>query len=261
MKYVLLILFINIAGISWSQEIVSDTITEDSMYYDEDSEEYYDVYDEYDEEIYSGYISFVNFQLKHPAISGSHKFDSNPFGFEIGLYKQLNENLPFFIGANLSLDFYGKESYQYLDYGFDDGYEYQFSDDFTAYIFNFDLGGKYFSKKSFWVLNPYIQLDLEYRYAFGSINTVNLDLNETIDISYENGNSGFGYNLGIGSLIDISADGLFLNFSVNYNSGGGLFLYKRKSGDYDIFSVLDNFDYKYFPIGFLTFKLGVSFSK
>ena len=230
-------------------------ITEDSLYYEEDQEDYY-----YEEEYeYSGLIALIGIQFKYHVITRPERFNYNPFGFGVGWYKQINKNSPFFLGGNLSLDIYGKKSYQYLDNSFEDGYEYQFSDDFTGFIFNVDIGGKYFSKRSFWIFNPYVQLDLEYRYAFGSINIVNQDLDETIDTELINGNSGFGYNLGFGSLIDINSDGLFLYFSLNFNSGGGLFLYNKKSGDYEIFSVLDNFDYKYFPIGFITIKTGISF--
>ncbi len=252
-----MILFVFCNFISYSQEIVLDSIVEDSMdYYD-------DVIDSYDsvEQEYSGYISFLSIQYKHNIVSTPVSFQYNPFGFDVGLYKQFNSDLPFFLGITLSMDMYGSESYQYYDYGFEDGYEYRFSDDFRGYIVNVDMGGKYFSKRSFWVFNPYIQLDLEYRYAFAAINTVNLDLDEMINTNYEGGNSGLGYAFGFGSLIDINSDGLFLNFSINYNSGGGLFLYNKKYDNDMILSVLDNFDYKHFPIGFLTFKLGISFSK
>ncbi len=257
MRYfsLILLVFISLSN-SFSQEITDENIPEDSLYYDDD---YY--YEEEPEEEYSGYIAFTGIQFKHQVIKRPEKFDYTPIGFSFGLYKQINENLPFFLGGNIGLDTYGKNSYEYFDYGFEDGYEYQFSDDFTAHIVDIGIGGKYFSDRSFWIFNPFVQLDMEYRYAFGYVNTVNLDLDETVNTEYEKGNSGFGYNLGLGSLIDIDSDGLFLYFSLNYTSGGGLFLYDKRQGEYEVFSVMDYYDYKYFPIGFITFKAGLSFSK
>ena len=269
MRFLMLFAIVFVANNTFSQQIdTTDIISDDSLYLDADSlyydgetgEDYYE-YDDAEKPEYKGYIMFVDMQVKKTMISKPVKFNFIPYGFDFGVYKQIQESLPFFLGGTISLDFYGTENYEYLDYGFENGYEYQFSDDFTAFIVNVDMGGKYFSKKSYWFFNPYVQLDLEYRYAYAVINTVNLDLDETTNTEFEKGNSGIGYNFGLGSLVDISSKGLFLNFSINYTSGGGLFLYNRKVGNYDVFSVLDNFDYKYFPIGFLTFKVGVAFSK
>ena len=260
MKDFILIISLLFSSLSiFSQEIVTDSVYSDSIYYEE-NDDYQDYYIDEEDKTNDGIIGLIGIEFRNQLLDKPDKFTYHPFGFYLGLYKQLNKSLPFFVGGGASLDFYGIESYEYFDYSFEDGYEYQYSDKFTGMLLNLNIGGKYFSKKSFWIFNPYVQLDLEYRYAFANVNTVNLDYDETVNSDVKKGNSGIGYDIGIGSLIYVNSDDdVFFNISLNYNSGGGLFLYNRRKGNYNVFSVLDYFDYRYFPIGFLTFKIGVCF--
>lgn len=245
------------AQIESSDSINNDTINEYYEYQDEYED--YDSLSEYDY-VYesSGYLADLSFSVKSPIGVMNEKFNSTPLGFEIAGYKQINKSLPLYLGFGFSFDWYENNSITYFDISPEDGYEYEFSEELCADIFGVNLGLKYFSPRSFWVFNPYVQMNFEYRRAFSVINNRNLDFDETINTDFEGGSSGFGYDIGIGSLISLNSEEVFLNFKVSYNSGGGLFLYQRndtENGSY----VSDLFDHKYFPIGFLTFKIGVTF--
>jgi len=70
-----------------------------------------------------------------------------------------------------------------------------------------------------------------------------------------------GYELNIGSLIDINSDNMFLRCKSCYDTGGGLFLYVEKEEETQSEYVQDYFDYKYIAIGFLKIKFGIAFSQ
>lgn len=264
-KYtILLILFVLLFNVNLVAQIErSDSISNDSIieYYEsqDEYEEYepIDSFGEYEEEN-SGYLADIFLSFKSPVGLMSEKFSSTPIGFELAGYKQIYSNLPLYLGVGFSFDWYKNHSITYFDISPEDGYEYEFSEELCADIFGVNLGLKYFSPKSFWVFNPYVQMNFEFRRAFAVINNRNLDFDETINTDFEGGSSGFGYDIGIGSLISLNSEEAYLNFKVSYNSGGGLFLYQRN--DTDNASYVENlFDRKYFPIGFLTFKIGVTF--
>lgn len=260
---VLMFLFSNIslfAQIESPDSIHNDSINDYYNYQDEYEEyEPYDSMHNYDYEYESsGYLADLSFSVKSPIGVMNRKFNSTPLGFEIAGYKQIYDYLPLYLGLGFTFDWYANQSITYFDISPEDGYEYEFSDELCADILGVNLGFKYFSPKSFLVFNPYLQMNFEYRRAFAVINNRNLDYDETINTDFVGGSSGFGYDIGIGSLVSLNSEEVFLNFKVSYNSGGGLFLYQRNDID-NSSSVSDLFYHEYFPIGFLTIKIGVTF--
>jgi len=235
-----------------SQVEISDSIDVDTYYHEED------FYEEDVVEDTSGYLGEINLVLDLPVGQMKTKFKKEFFGFDIGLYKQLFKTVPMFVGGGFSYKRYDSESISYFDYSQEDGLEYEFSEDFKGNLLDLYIGTKYFSTKSFWIFNPYFQIDLEYRRAYISIITNNLDLDETINTDFKGGNSSLGYNIGVGSIVAVNSSKHYLNFRILYSSGGGLFLYKRNSKTSAVY-VIDYFDKKYFPIGMITFNLGVTF--
>ena len=259
MKWNLLVFLLFVLAFPLLSQVDStDSVNVDTSYYYDD--EYYD--DEYIEEDIeedtSGYLGEINFVMDMPDGQMKKKFNKIFYGFDLGLYKQLNKTVPMFVGGGFSYKGYDSESISYFDYSEEDGQEYEFSEDFKGNLFDIYIGAKYFSTKSFWIFNPYFQIDLEYRRAYISITETNLDLDETVNTDFRGGNSSFGYNIGVGSIMAVNSDKYYINLRVSYSSGGGLFLYKRNKETSAVY-VTDYFDKKYFPIGLITLKLGVTF--
>lgn len=257
-KIVFVSLFLLLYLFAIGQDLNKDSIVVDSFEYYEDDTYYEEDENDNEESQESLYLGEINLRLNSPLGSMREEFNKMPVGFEFGVYRQLNESIPFYIGANCFWERYASKSIGYYDYSESDGEEYEFSEDFHGNIWGLDVGVKYFSSKSFWVFNPYIQFDFEYRRAYASISNVNLDLDETINTDFEGGNSSLGYDIGIGSIVSFNSSKRFFNFKISYNSGGGLFLYKRNKKSNAVY-VIDYFDKKFIPVGFLTIKLGMSF--
>ncbi len=228
----------------------------DDEYYDDENYEEGDYEDEEEEK--HTFLGEGNISFKLP-LKPMDKFSSQPFGFEIGIYKQIFETKPIYAGGGFFMDFYDNHEVYYNDYSTLDGIEYEYSESLNANMLGFSAGVKLFSPKSLWYFNPYLSISLEWRYGFGIINVKNLDLNEGQNSDFEGGNSNFGYDIGIGSIVDIKSENVYLNFKISLNSGGGLYLYQKKE-ETDKLNVRDCFDYKYFPISFLTFRVGLVFN-
>jgi len=240
--------FILLNTVSYSQE-------EDSLYEDDAEYEYYE---EEDSVYSSGYIGEINLSVKNSIGLMEEKISIVPIGLNVGVYKQLKKSIPMYFGAGFYYEKYARNSLDYIDISPEDGYEYAYSDNFSANIIGLDIGAKYFSKKSLWRFNPYAQFNIKFRRAYSLVNVVNLDIDETENSKFGGGNSNMGYSLGFGSIIDIGKEHYFLNFSFEYSGGGGLFLYKRNdenSANY----VTELYDYKYTSLSFFTFKLGIVF--
>ncbi|HHH53546.1 MAG TPA: hypothetical protein ENK91_07800 [Bacteroidetes bacterium] len=243
----------------FSQEIEMDSIPDDTLYFDND---YYDNYseedpDESDMETSSWGLVFMDLRGDFPQILDKNSFNRNLFGFDFGVFKQMKKNSGFHFGGGVSWDFYGGETFTYFDYSPEDGYEYQYQQSFSGSILSFYLGSKFFSPKSYWIFNPYVNFDIEFRYAYAYYNITNLDLDYIQSTEMQEHDNGFGYNLGIGSLIYVKSDRAFLDISASYKTGGGLFLYEKNPENIVLNSVMDFYDYKFFPINFLTVKFGV----
>ncbi len=259
--FVLLPLLIGVSFVSsvLAQEDSLDVYV-DSTYYEDD---YYNEYDdEYSEDIDGAdvertFMVELGLSVKKP-LPQMRPFRTYPLGFELGIYKQLFSSKPIYLGGSFFIDFYDKAKVFYYDYSSVDGVEYQYSESLRADMLGLRLGIKVFSPRSFWVLNPYFDLNVEWRRGFSIVKIDNLDLDETEDSDFEGGNSSLGYEVGIGSIIDINSDNIYMNFELSIDSGSGLYLYVRSEKSSEL-KVRDNFDYKYFPISFLTFKLGFVF--
>ena len=255
-KLVLLVLVLSIKGMVCAQIEEQDSLYSDSLdyyYYEEE-------YEQEEEEEYepTGYLGEINLLYGRPVAQMKRKFDKAILGFDIDIYKQWKKTSPLYVGGGFFMAGYDSESIGYFDYSEEDGKEYEFSEDFKGKMFGINIGTKYFSPKSFWVFEPYVQMDFEYRRAYASIENVNIDLEETINTEYEGGNSSFGYNVGFGSIVALKSDRYFLNLKLMYSSGGGLFLYKR-NGTTSANFVIDYFDKKYIPFGIMSFKIGIVF--
>ncbi len=244
-----------------------DTTYYEGYYYDDDyyqEDEYYDD-ENYDDVDYSDEIEENNTLLGEGNISFKSPlppmgdFSASPFGFEIGVYKQIFESKPIYVGGSFFMDFYDNHTVYYNDYSTLDGIEYEYSESLNANMLGFGAGLKLFSPVSLWRFNPYFGMNLEWRYAFSTINVTNLDLNESENSDFEGGNSNFGYDVGIGSIVDIKSEHIYLNFKISISSGGGLYLYQKKE-EIDSLNVRDFFDRKYFPVSFLTFRFGLVFN-
>ncbi len=259
-------LFVFFRGEVLAQSEPVDSNYVDTTYYEEeyyDDEEYYDGDDYYDEEDddaqeNSTFLGELNFSYKLP-LKPMDKFSAVPLGFEIGIYKQLFESKPIYVGGSFFMDFYDKETVYFNDYSPIDAIEYEYSESLSANMLGFSAGMKLFSPKSLWYFNPYLSINMEWRRGYSSINITNLDLEENEDSDFEGGNSTFGYDVGIGSIVDLKSKNVYLNFKISFNSGGGLHLYHKKEEKEEYLNVRDYFDYKYFPISFLTFRVGLVF--
>lgn len=225
----------------------------DSTYYDE-----YEYYEEDDTVTERSFIAEFNFSIKNSIGLMKENLDIRPIGLNIGVYKQLNKSIPLYFGAGFYYEKYSYNSMSYIDVSYEDGYEYNYSDNFSAGIIGLDIGAKYFSKKSLWRFNPYVQFDLKLRRAYSIVNTVNIDIDETENSDFGGGNSNIGYGMGIGTIVDVNSDNYFLNISCSYTGGGGLFLYKKNNGGI-INYVTDYYDYKYTALSFFMVRLGITF--
>jgi hypothetical protein len=247
-KRIVLFLILSVLSFfAYSQEEVSDTIYDEYEYYEEDDTVYT-----------SDYIGELNLSIKSSFGQMDEEFHIVPIGFNVGVYKQLKKTIPMYFGAGFYYEKYASNSLDYINNSPEDGYEYNYSDNFSANIIGLDIGAKYFSKKSLWRFNPFTQFNIKFRRAYSLVNTVNIDIDETENSMFEGGNYSIGYSLGFGSIIDINKDHYFLNFSIEYSGGGGLFLYKsnyQESANY----VTDLYDYKYTSLSFMTIKLGIVF--
>ena len=241
-----------------SQETEIDSVVGDSIYYENDYYEGYEdrITEETDYDLANWGMMFLDLKMNFPIKNNENSYNTKMFGFDLGVFKQLRENSTFHFGGGVSMGFYGGETFTYFDYSPENGYEYQYQQDFTGSILNIYVGSKYFTPKSFWIFNPYVNFDVEYRYAFAYYNITNLDLDNVESSEYQKSDYGFGYNIGIGSLIYVSNENFFLDFSANYKSGGGLFLYQKNPDNMVLNSVMDFYDYNFFPINFLTLKIG-----
>ena len=254
-------IFMGLLLFAFAVPVLSQVGEVDSLYVDSlgyyEADDFYEN-DDVDETESSGYLGEIGLVFGNPFGQMKKRFEKTFFGYDFGLYKQFDKTIPLYVGAGFFIMGYDSESVDYFDYGQEDGVEYEFRDEFKGKVFGFNLGAKYFSNRSLWVFNPYVQLDIEYRRAYAAINYYNVDLDESINTDFEGGNSSLGYDLGFGSIINVNSDKFYLDFRVSYCLGGGLFLYIRNTTSSGIY-VTDYFDKKYIPIGYGTIKIGVTF--
>lgn len=255
MRKILLLMFL-LCLVEW---IYAQTEEQDVFY--SDSLDYYEeVYEQEIDDEYgpSGYLAEINLMYGRPVAQMKRKFDKASLGIDIDIYKQWKKTSTLYVGGGFFISGYDSKSISYFDFSEEDGEEYEFSEDFKGRIFGINIGAKYFSPKSFWFFNPYVQMDFEYRRAYASIENFNIDLGETVNTEFEGGNSSFGYNIGFGSVVALKSDRYFLNLKLMYSSGGGLFLFKR-NGTTSANFVIDYFEKKYIPMGIMSLKIGVIF--
>ena len=237
------------ASILYSQEEI------DSMYYNPDS------YDYYQDTVYHGWLGILDFEIKKPVSPMNDKFDALSAGFSIGVFKQVSSILPLYAGGGLYYSNYADNGVTYYAVNPDDGYEYEYEESLSGDVLGVYAGTKYFFQKSFWRFNMYTGLNLHFRYAFAVVRTTNLDLDETINTDFKGGNSGFGYELNAGTLIYVGNDNMFIDFSISYEGGGGLFLYTKKHETPSSDFIEDYYDYKYVPLSFVKINFGIAISR
>lgn len=261
--YIKLAVLILIPFFSCAQPEKNDSIEIDSLdiYYDED-DTYYE--EEYVEEYYETERSFmqmgdISFSAGVPLMRSKRKFNHNPIGVDLSYSRQINEKTPLYGLIGLNYSFYGSESFNYYNSTTIEGYGDEWEESFLTHFLTVYAGGRYFSKRSFLIFNPYCQLDLRFRYLFGIVTTENIEYGEVVDSESKGGNGSLGYGITIGSLIDIKTDNVFLNFSVTYDGGGGMKYFNRIKDPGEIFFVTDYFEQTYFPNSLLTFKIGLIF--
>lgn len=240
-------------------EIISDStefVDQDTVFHEDDyyQEEYY--YNEYSENDYTN-MGELNFASSFPLLQGRRKFNHTPLGFDLAYSKQINTARPLFGIAGITYTFYGNDSYYYIDYSPLAEYEIEIRESIMTNLMHVYLGGRYFSPKSIYNLNPYIQLDFRYRYLFGFINYVDVEFMESFDSKTKGGNGSFGYGVTFGSLVNLGSDFFYLNVALTYDGGGSLKYFNRKKSPPYIFNVLDYYDQIYYPNSLLTLKIGI----
>jgi hypothetical protein len=253
-----------IAAAPWmlmsQSEIIADSTEfadQDTVYYDDEyyHEEYYD-YDYYNEKDYSnmGELSFVS---GFPLMQGRRKFNHSPTGFDLAYSKQISRSIPLFGISGITYTFYGSDSYHYLDYSPLSQYVIEVRESIMTNFFHLYFGGRFFSPQSFYRLNPYLQMDLRYRYLFGFINYVDVEFMESFDSRTKGGNGSFGYGITLGSLVNLGSDFVYLNIALTYDGGGSLWYFNKKKDIPYVFNVLDYYDQIYYPNSLLTLKIGI----
>lgn len=231
------------------------------MYFTED-EDYNDEY--YYEENYESERNFsrmgdIGFSAAFPIFQNKRKFKHKPLGLDLAYSVQIKDKTPLYGLLGLNYSFYGSEAYTYYNATPVDGYGDEWEESFLTHFLTLYTGGRYFSKRSYSIFNPYCQLDLRFRYLFGMISTKNIEYGETVDSKSKGGNGSLGYGITLGSILDINSDDVFFNFSITFDGGGGMKYFNRKDNPGDIYFVTDYFDQTYFPNSFLSLKIGLIF--
>jgi hypothetical protein len=229
-------------------------ISEDEYYNDE---EYYAEKDESERDF--SRMGDISFSAAFPFLQNKRKFKHKPLGFDLAYSMQIKDGTPIYGLLGLNYSFYGSEAYTYYNATTIEGYGEEWEESFLTHFFTLYTGGRYFSKRSYSIFNPYCQLDLRFRYLFGMISTKNIEYGETVDSKSKGGNSSLGYGITLGSLTDINSNNVFFNFSFTFDGGGGMKYFNRKGNPGEIYFVTDYFDYNYLPNSFLTFKIGLIF--
>ncbi|MEZ4906816.1 MAG: hypothetical protein R2771_04035 [Saprospiraceae bacterium] len=218
-------------------------------------------YDYDDESEYQNSPSRTYFMDMNMLVSISNmdsRFKHTPVGLDFNFLYQIKKSNSVFLIAGFKWMGYGSGYYTYYDYDPFDGYEYQFSQNFNNNLWSFNIGGRYFSKKSYWIFNPYAEVDLRYNIYYGFKTTNNNDTGDIIDSKFMKSNSALGYSVGIGTLINISSEYYFPNISINYHGGDNIGLYYRDYSNDFVDDVTDNYDFAYFPISFFEIKFGIT---